>query len=149
MTSAAQSFMRVDHLWQVAERLRGVTIEQMDALEFIALYDQPAALFYVDPPYLIHTRFGRHYEHEAMSRVEHQAIFDALAAVRGMVVLSHYPCQEYDDWYLPAGWRRVDRSARIDGGGSAVESLYLSPNTLSRLRHNDLPLWAASNGGEP
>lgn len=38
-------------LADVHERLAGVTIENLDWLEFVDRYDRPGALFYLDPPY--------------------------------------------------------------------------------------------------
>ena len=51
MTPAALSFMRTSHLRPLAERLRGVTIDCLDALECIRRYDSEKTLFYVDPVY--------------------------------------------------------------------------------------------------
>ena len=45
MKPAARSFMEVDHLYEIAEWLRGVIIEQMDALELIRkIRPRPGAL---------------------------------------------------------------------------------------------------------
>ena len=143
MTAAAHQFMRVDHLWTIAERLRGVTIENLDALDFIQLYDGENTLFYLDPPYALLTRTqDAHYEHEMLTVEEHKRLAAVLQDVRGMVVLSHYACDHYREWYEANGWKRVDKSARIDGGGSATESLYLNPQAVERKRHADLPLFA-------
>ena len=145
MTQAAKQFMRTDHLWALAERMRGVTIENMDGLQFVRRYDYSEAILYVDPPYPHSTRSQiKHYQYE-MSDEQHEELAGVLHACRGMVLLSGYRCELYDDLY--AGWQRVDRAARVDGGGSAVESLWLSPRTAERLRHADLPLFAA-NGKE-
>ncbi len=38
-------------LEDVHERLSGVTIENLDWLDFIERYDRPGVLFYLDPPY--------------------------------------------------------------------------------------------------
>jgi DNA adenine methylase len=42
----------VPHLEELHSRLAGVTIECLPYSEFIARYDRPSKLFYLDPPYL-------------------------------------------------------------------------------------------------
>jgi DNA adenine methylase len=146
MVQAAKEFMRTDHLWYVADRMRGVTIENMDALDFLERYDYAEVLHYVDPPYPFSTRTQlKHYEYE-MSEDDHRALAAVLHSLEGMVLLSGYDCPLYDELY--PDWRRLDRTARIDGGGSAVESLWLSPRVVERLHHADLPLFAGNGHQE-
>ena len=135
MTPAARLFTRTDHLHALADRLRGVAVDNMDALDFINRYDNPRALFYVDPPYLDSTRRTSrpHYPVLFGSPEQHRDLAYVLTNLEGMVVLSHYPCALYADLYEAAGWRRVDRRARIDGDGMATEALYLCPRTQEAL----------------
>lgn len=147
MTAAAHQFMRVKHLHGIADRLRGVTIEQIDALEFVDLYGQPDALLYLDPPYPLETRGRRGastYQVE-MSNDDHVRMAGRLHAADSMIVLSGYRCPLYDELF--GDWRRVDRSARIDGGGSATESLWLNPAVMAK-RPRQLSLLGA-NGDAP
>lgn len=136
MTPAARLFMDTDHLHHIANRLRGVAIENMDALEFIEMYDYDRALFYVDPPYPFSTRQRKNpiYLHDEMSDSDHEILFKALSSIDGMAVVSGYACNLYTDLYEAAGWKRVDQTARIDGGGEAVESLWLCPRTQQALK---------------
>jgi DNA adenine methylase len=135
MTSAAHQFMDIDHLYWYAERLRGVAIESMDALDFIGEYDSPRTLFYVDPPYVWDTRKRQTpiYPHDEMSDSDHVTLADKLGRIRGMAILSGYPCDLYADLYEAAGWQRIDALARIDGGGEATESIWLCPRTQAAL----------------
>jgi DNA adenine methylase len=84
------------------ERLQGVTIENLPALELIEKYDGPGVLFYLDPPYVGSTRTmrrkGRMYRHE-MSDQEHRDLSVLLERVQGRVVLSGYDCRLYDELY--------------------------------------------------
>jgi len=132
MTPACVSFAGVEHLWAVADRLRGVQIECGDWQEVVNRYDSPETCFYVDPPYPASTR-GRWkrnaYRHE-LSDGEHGALARALHVVLGKVVISGYRCELYDELY--AGWARVERSARTNSAGSAVECLWLSPGAEER-----------------
>lgn len=56
-----------------AERLRGVQIECLPALELIKRYDTPDVLIYADPPYLHGTRKNYLYRHE-MTDEEHKEL---------------------------------------------------------------------------
>lgn len=126
-TSSANEWVRaVDNLDLIAGRFRAVQIENLPAIELIRRTDSPETLFYVDPPYPMETRGskGRSYSHE-MSVDDHRRIAETLAGVRGFVVLSSYRTGLYDDLF--SNWVRVDRETRTNSGGSAVESLYLSP----------------------
>lgn len=137
MTAAARTFMRTDHLFEIGERLRGVAIERLDALEFVRLYDDKEAVQYVDPPYVNKERLNKHgdaYAVEMKSDSSHAELAEVLNAAESMIILSGYACDLYKELYEEKGWHRVDRIARIDGGGSAVESLWLNPHLFQRLQ---------------
>lgn len=134
MTAAAAQFTRIEHLHWYAERLRGVVIENLPALEFIERYDNPAAVCYFDPPYLDEVRGNTAiYDEEMPGEAEHRELADTLHQLQGMALISGYACPLYTELYEDRGWRRVEFSARIDGGGSAVECLWLSPRTVAAL----------------
>ncbi|MBK5935501.1 DNA adenine methylase, partial [Halorhodospira halophila] len=87
------------------DRLKGVTIECLDALDLISKYDATQALFYVDPPYLAETRGTRHrrvYHHDFSTEAEHDRLADQLLASNAMVVLSGYDHplyrERFNDW---------------------------------------------------
>ncbi len=138
MTPAPISFMRVDHLYAIANRLKGVQIECDQARAVIERYDTPETLFYLDPPYPSSTR-GRWkktaYAHE-MSDEEHRELAGTLQGIAGMAIISGYRCELYDNLY--PDWTRVERNVRVNGAGHAIESLWLSP----AVEKNRLPLFA-------
>lgn len=141
MTPAAISFSRVDHLWTVAARLRGVTIENMDIHDVLDRYDSINTCFYVDPPYLPETR-GRWKDHaytHEMNEDDHIKLAKTLNQVDAKVLLSGYRSDLYDNLY--PDWQRIDKETRINGPGSATESLWLSPTTQQALNYHDLPLF--------
>lgn len=130
----------------ITERLRGVTIESRPAAEVIRQQDHADALFYVDPPYPYSTRsFPRGavqpfcYRHE-MTDDEHRALAEVLRSVRGVVVLSGYPCSLYDRELYP-DWRRIERKAFAGGASERTEVLWISPNH----RGEPLPLFGETN----
>jgi DNA adenine methylase len=143
MKTAARSFTEVDHLYQVAERLRGVTIESENALTLIGRYDQPRTVFYVDPPYVLSTRVrlsGGSYQHE-MTDDQHRELADVLHGCDGMVLLSGYESDLYDELY--GDWRCYQRSVRTNGnnGRMASELLWLNPAAAIALERQNYPLF--------
>ena len=122
-------------LEQVAERLRGVVIENDSALNVIARYDTPDTLFYLDPPYPFDTRNGRWagncYHHE-MTDEQHRELAGVALGVQGMVIMSGYSCDLYDALY--SGWKRLDRDTYADHALDRIESLWLSPRTVEALQ---------------
>ncbi|MGE4293311.1 MAG: DNA adenine methylase [Desulfovibrio sp.] len=116
------------------ERLRGVTIEQMDALGLIERYDSADALLFVDPPYVHETRTDIKakrgaYRHE-MTDTDHEDLARSLHGVQGMVLLSGYGSPLYDDLY--AGWTRVTRSAYADKASPRTEILWMNKSAAER-----------------
>ncbi|WDF71457.1 DNA adenine methylase [Novosphingobium sp. KACC 22771] len=69
----------------VHERLSGVVIERLDWSAFVARYDRPGTLFYLDPPY-----FGseRDYGDGMFARSEFERMADQLRQIKGRFILS-------------------------------------------------------------
>lgn len=131
-----------ENLWDVVDRLRGVTVESRPGLQVIASLDTPESLFYVDPPYPASTRtnFGA-YRHE-MSDAEHEELAAGLQACAGYVVISGYRCPLYDRLY--DGWKRVEKRSMSDHGWR-TECLWLSSRTARALdeKERQFPLLEA------
>ncbi len=111
----------------VVERLQGVVIENLPALEIINRYDHPGTLFYCDPPYVHSTRLDcghKHYRYE-MNDEDHIALARSLRKIQGMAVVSGYPSELYRDLYR--GWQKYERPHHKDRGGESVECLWISP----------------------
>jgi DNA adenine methylase len=117
----------------VAERLRGVVIENMPALDLVRQLDRPEVLFYVDPPYVYDTRNPRNagatYRHE-MSDDDHRAMAEVLRACKARVVISGYRSALYDELF--AGWQMVEKSTHADGAKDRIDCLWISPNAIQR-----------------
>ena len=132
MQPAPLSFMKVDHLYIIADRLRGVQIENDTALNVIKRYDGPDTLHYCDPPYPSETR-GRWkdkaYKYE-MTNDDHRELAELLHSIKGMALVSGYNCDLYEELF--GDWTRVDKKTRVNGPGSATESLWLSPELVKR-----------------
>lgn len=119
------------------ERLRDVLIENRPAVEIMHQHDSFQTLHYVDPPYLPETRSqgsSRYYRHE-MSIDDHLVLLGKLRSLKGMVVLSGYESDLYDEQL--EGWQRLTLStcgsSRM-GSVKRLECLWLSPATIE-ARH--------------
>ena len=124
MSPAAQTFTKTDHILPLRDRLRGVTIDNLDAIECIEKYDSPQTLFYVDPPYPADVRERKSgYRHE-MSLDDHRRLLQVLNKVRGQVILSSYESLLYATGL--EGWARKEKEMRINGSGSAVEVIWMN-----------------------
>lgn len=94
-----------DRLIPAAERLAGVSLECLPALDIIARYgSDPTVAFYVDPPYVPGTRNSSHYLHEMKTEAEHRELAAALNSTAAAVILSGYSSPLYDELYQ--GWHR-------------------------------------------
>ncbi len=132
-----------DCLRAFTDRLQGVVIESRDACEIMAAHDGPETLHYVDPPYMPETRSmgnkydltyaGGMYAHE-LTTDDHRKLLTFLRGLRGMVVLSGYPCALYDE--VLSDWQRVERKALADGAKARTEVLWINHTAAD----------AASNG---
>lgn len=127
----------------IVERIKRVVLECRPALEVMAKYDGPDSLHYVDPPYLPETRRrnarrpdnGGMYRHE-MWEPEHRELLAFLLELKGMVVLSGYPSDLYDE--ALAGWRRIERASHADGARDRIEVLWVNPAAIDRLGEGPL-----------
>lgn len=109
----------------LSARMAGVIIENRPAAEVIAGYDAEDVLFYVDPPYVHETRGGNGaYRHE-MTDDQHRELAAVLHEVRGMVIVSGYPCVLYDN-ELYADWTRVERKSSADDHTERTEVLWMN-----------------------
>jgi DNA adenine methylase len=121
----------------LVDRLRGVVIENRDAMAIAVHHDSPDTLHYFDPPYVHSTRSnkvrgtatagrasGKAYRFE-MDDDAHRAFALVARSLEGMVVISGYPCALYD--HLFQDWERFDRPAYSDGARSRTEVVWMNP----------------------
>lgn len=124
---------RLGSLYRIARRFRRVVIEERNANQLIREMDSADTLYYLDPPYLASTRTApKIYSHE-MTDDAHREFIDLIRSLRGQVVLSGYPSPLYANLLENKGWRRVDKRAIVNNGGSRIESLWLSPSLTKNL----------------
>lgn len=126
-----------------ADRLRGVALENTDAIPMLARWDLPGCLIYADPPYTGEHRLNNE-NRRGYREDNHPALWtDLVAALLELrhadVLLSGYPCAEIEP-LEEAGWHRIDltrrRISRVklgDNGGSAPETLWVNHEPHGRF----------------
>ena len=121
-----------DSLAAIVERFSGVTVENKDAMAVMNQHDGRETLHYVDPPYLPETRDkGGDYAHE-MTRGDHHLLLTFLRGLNGMVIVSGYPSDIYDN--ALHDWRRIEKAALADGARSRTEVLWLNPAAANAVQ---------------
>lgn len=136
-----------DSIPAIRDRLASVLLENDDALRVIDRMDSPTTLIYCDPPYLHSTRSamsGRGsttngYRHE-MTNEDHEALADRLKRCAGMVVVSGYPSDFYEELY--AGWERHERRHVADRAQMRTEVVWLNPACTEALERSHGGLFA-------
>lgn len=119
----------------IVERLRGVVIENRDAVDVMMRHDGEGTLHYCDPPYVHDTRsahmHGHHgYTHE-MTDPDHRALAGTLCTLKGMVIVSGYHSPLYDELYTD--WHRIERTALADGARVRTEVLWMNVNPPQKM----------------
>jgi DNA adenine methylase len=110
------------------QRLRGVVIENRDALVVMRKNDRPDCLHFVDPPYLhaLRTQDLKRYKHE-MSESQHVKLAELLHTLKGMVIICGYAGSLYEELYK--GWEQMWWRGRqfCHGGKFRTECVWMNP----------------------
>lgn len=112
-------------------RLRGVIIENKDALTLMKYFDGPDTLFYVDPPYMNGTWYSASGYKETLDDDYHIHLIEFLANAEGMAVLSGYDNPIYAD--LLKDWRHDKKETINQHNKPRTEHLWISPKAQARL----------------
>jgi len=138
-SAPAQQWSRLPHhLKAIINRLQGVVIENVEASRLINTVDSENTLFYVDPPYLPTTRSSmkggmKYYRHE-MSEEDHVELLEQIQNIKGMVLLSGYDSELYNDTLTH--WEKVSFKSRASSGAGTVmrnEYVWIKPGTQNGL----------------
>lgn len=124
---AAAKRLRELELFELADRLRRVQIENRPAIETIERHDHEDALFYCDPPYPHDARAEsstKAYRFE-MEDEDHRELSEVLHACDAKVAISSYRCDLTGEMY--GNWNRIDVDHMAHSGKSPrEESLWLN-----------------------
>lgn len=95
-------YSKIESILKFSERLKGVFIDNIDALDCIKLWDSPQTFFYCDPPY-VNANQG-HYS--GYSQDDLDKLIDTLGRIKGSFILSGYNNGAYPD-----SWGRFEFNA--------------------------------------
>jgi DNA adenine methylase len=108
----------IDGLPAVHERLRDVRVLNRPALDVIRQEDQPATLFYLDPPYVHETRTSTEvYGRFEMTLGDHRELLETVRGCRGKVILSGYDNGLYNT--VLSDWTRYTQGLPNNAAGGA------------------------------
>lgn len=122
-------------------RLRDVVILQRPAIDVMKEYDGEHTVHYCDPPYLPSTRTNavKHpYAHD-MTEAQHVELLDCLTSLEGMVMLSGYDSELYDDRLF--GWEKLTAVVGDNAGKKRTECLWLNPAATYANLHKGTRYW--------
>lgn len=102
------------------ERLSGVVIERLPWAAFIARYDRPGTLFYLDPPYYgSEGDYGDDAGKPLFDRSQFEGMASQLATISGRFILSLNDCPEVRAIFADFTIEAVETTYQIGGGGKA------------------------------
>lgn len=132
-TTAAHDWSNYpDKLELLIERLRGVVIENRDALKLIAQHDSPETLFYIDPPYVPSCRnYGSFYRYE-FNEMSHRKLASLLNNCQAKVIISGYQSPLYEELYY--GWYQAERKTYADGNKKRIEKLWINYSAMEGIK---------------
>lgn len=128
---AAMDWARLpEKILQAAERLRGVQIEHLPAVELIRRFNYPNVLIYADPPYVLSTRNGKQYRYELDDDGQNE-LLNVLLAHKGPVLLSGYDNSLYRDRLT--GWHKEETVCYSQACSKRKEILWMNFKPLGQM----------------
>lgn len=112
-----------DKIIHAAERLRGVQIENLPAIELISRFNFENVLIYCDPPYMLNTRHGKQYKCE-MEESDHERLLSILLQHKGKVILSGYDTDLYNN--MLKMWNKSEKTAYSQVASRKKEILWMN-----------------------
>lgn len=88
---------------KITNRLKRLTVENLDCIDVIKKYDSPTTFFYIDPPYYE----KEHYYTQAFGKEKHKELAECLNNIQGEFALSYYDFDELNTWFPESKFRRT------------------------------------------
>lgn len=117
-------------LFEAKERLKGVQIECLEAMELLKRYNTEDVFIYLDPPYLLDTRKGYLYKHE-MSREQHIDLLEMIKNHPSKIMVSGYDNDLYNEYLV--GWNKEQKKTNAEQGIERVETLWMNYDIQMKL----------------
>ena len=125
-----------DRIIEVTERLRGVQIENRQAVDVISKFNYENVLIYCDPPYLFDTRSGgKQYKNE-MTESDHEQLLYMLMEHKGPALISGYESELYNS--LLKDWHKENKMNYSQEGSKKQEVLWMNFEPPEQLSIFDL-----------
>ena len=107
-------------------RMSGVVIERLPWAKFIARYDRPDTLFYLDPPYFgCETDYGT----DMFDRTEFEQMADVLAELQGRFILSLNDHPEVRRIFARFAFDQADVTYSVGGTPTPAKELIITGGT--------------------
>lgn len=108
---------KVEGLTHAIERLRSAQIDNRSFKSVIPQHSRADFFIFADPPYLPQVRTGRKdYKYE-MSIEDHALLSELLNDTDSKVMVCHYDCLEYDQFYPSPKWKKILAPDRVTNLG--------------------------------
>lgn len=88
----------------LAKRLEGVQVENVDAIDLIRRRDTTDTVFYLDPPYILTSQ--AHYK--GYTTTMYKQLLDTLSNLKGQFLLSSFPNDVLDEYVLKNKWHKIE-----------------------------------------
>lgn len=124
-----------DWIVEIAERLRKVQIECRPALEAIQGFDYPNVFMYIDPPYLLDTRWGKQYRHE-MSDADHEKLLQTILQSKAKIMISGYESDMYNGYLR--GWHKEYFNSCAEQGKPRQEVVWMNYESYAQMTLEDM-----------
>jgi len=122
----AKAWFELPDIMNIAhERLQGVQIENLPALEILNRYDTQDVFIYLDPPYLRSTRKGYLYANE-MTDSDHFLLLETITQHPGRILISGYDNDLYAFYLSGERWRKVQKQTQAEQGLKRTETLWMN-----------------------
>jgi DNA adenine methylase len=104
-TFANKLHSNLDLFYPLHDRIKNTQIENLDWQTCLLDYNDPEAVWYLDPPYY---RSSTGMYHHELSDAEHRELLERVQTLKGFVALSGYPNELYDsyEWDKRVVWEQ-------------------------------------------
>ena len=133
-----------ERLEKVVERLRGIRVENRDAIDIIEMFhDRPATLMYLDPPYFV--KREHRYVIDANNVEFHLELLERCKRARCMILLSGYENKLYSKMLTrKSGWtkRYIETHTRDTTGKdfARTEVLWMNSQFVRAKKTGRVPI---------
>lgn len=113
-----------ERILEASERLRGVQIECMPAVEAMRRFNYKNVLVYLDPPYMANVRDRKQYRHEMYEEESHAELLSTAVHHKGPLLISGYDTDLYNE--MLKGWHKEEKTCYTQACTKRQEILWMN-----------------------